>query len=295
MLQRILIYLGLITMVFIADNENLFAQPYVDISNFNTQVFQSSYKDSIKAKNKTTDYLLSVFFPKQFKNDNSFLLRLSAEKLHSEYRSDTTYSHNLYALSMPVGMQLVSKNKKWKSLFMVIPKISSDFKDNLRNDYQVGGTLLFTYVQSETLKLKAGLYYNKEYFGNYFVPLVGIDWKASSHLSLYGILPSNFRIEYRLGNKFFTGIGYKSFQRSYRLSAKLSNNFVRARETQIKLFTDYFVYKKILLFADVAHTIGYSIIQYRDKKTKSENNPIYSPFKNNFLFTVGLAYRLRLD
>jgi len=275
----------------------LHAQPFIDPLNFNTQLFHPTYKDSVHAENFTRDYTLNVFLPKEFANGNVFLLRLGAEKLHSEYKGDTRISSDLYAFSLPVGFQFLSANRKWKSLLMAMPKISSDLWDNLSKDIQYGGLGLITYVKSDSLKLKLGLFYNREFFGNFFVPLVGIDWKSRGRISVYGLLPNNLRIEYKWSDRFFTGIGFKSFQRSYRLGMDHNNDFVRVKENQAKLFADYFIFGKVLLFGDVSYTLGYKLIQYKyaDVKTMSMNNPVYMPMKDNVLFTVGVAYRIRKD
>ena len=104
---------------------------------------------------------------------------------------------------MPIGMKLVSKNKKWETVLLVIPKIASDFRDAIdANDYQYGGVFLEHFVPNEKLKIKAGIYYNREAFGNLFVPLVGVDWKVNDRINLYGILPTNFcKQQYFRNNK----------------------------------------------------------------------------------------------
>jgi len=272
-------------------------QPFIDVLNINTQLYNTTYKDSVSSENNTTTYNLNIFIPKSFENGNTFLFRLTGEQLISTL--DNTAS-NLYSFSMPIGFQFVSKSKKWKTLVFATPKISSDLKDNLNNDYQYGGTLLFTYVKNDSLlKLKFGVTYSRECWGNFFVPLVGIDWKASERISVYGILPANLRVEYKASEKLYLGVGVKNLKRSYRLSAGNNNDFVVVRETQAKFFIDYFVWKKILLFADASYVLQFDFVQYAESdlkiKTPIVTNPVYTPMNNNFLFTVGLAYRVRTD
>lgn len=275
-----------------------FGQPFVDPVSFTARYLQSTYKDSVRGSNQTTDYNLGLFMPKELKSGHTFLLRLNSEMIHSSYMSGSySYSSNLYSVSMPVGMQLLSGNKKWKTLLMAIPKVSTDFRDNLSKDLLLGGISMVTYVKSDRLKFKLGLYYSREFWGDFFVPLVGMDWKINDRLSMYGVMPSNYRIEYKWSDKLYTGLCFKSFQRSYRLWSQQNNDFVRVRDTQLKAFVDYFVYKKLLVFADVAYGFQYSLVQYasRSQRSYSRTNPVYSPFNNNVLFTLGIAYRIRLD
>ncbi|MFI5164334.1 MAG: DUF6268 family outer membrane beta-barrel protein [Bacteroidia bacterium] len=286
-----------LTLLFILSSYFCFSQPFFDPINFSSQFFSSAYKDSAHTKNQTNDYVLNAFFPKKLSERTTLLIRLTGENLHSEYKSTTTISSNLYAISMPLGAQFLTKNEKWKVLAMAIPKISSDFKDNLNNDLQLGGIALFSYVKSKTLQFKLGLYYNREFFGNFFVPLIGIDWKATERLSFYGVFTTNYYVEYKWGNKFFTGIFFKAYERSYRLSNYYNNDFVWVKEDLVKFFANYFIYKKIILFAEISRSIGYSLLEYKNSasKTRVNTNPVYTSFNDSFLFSVGIAYRIRMQ
>jgi hypothetical protein len=277
------------------------SQPFVDIVNFNLQTFSASYADSTQWKNKTDNYFLNLFLPKNFKNGNTLLVRLNSEHLSSNISSDSSYSSKLSSISLPIGMKFVSKNKKWETVLIVIPKIASDFKDAIdENDYQYGGIFLEHFVPNDKLKIKAGLYYNREAFGNLFVPLVGVDWKVNDRINLYGILPTNYKVEFNLvKNKLYTGVNLKFFTRSFRLSQAQNYDYVRYDESQVKVFLDYFVVPKVLLFAEVGYSIGRSPWQHKngtnDNKQPYYVNPIYTPIKNYPIISVGLAYRVRFD
>ncbi len=204
------------------------------------------------------------------------------------------YSQQLYALSLPIGLQLSSKNKKWKYTGVFIPKLSSDFNDNLSNDYQFGGIGLLTRVYRDDLQIKLGLYYNREFFGNFFMPLVGADWKINRRWQMYGTLPSNFRAEYKLSSLWACGVGFRSFQRSYRLCNSNQNDFVWIKENQLKLYLEGFLIKNLVFTMDVYRTINYSFPRndrYAVKKQK-EGTPALQACKDNFGFTLGFSYRL---
>ncbi len=279
----------------------MLAQPFADILNFNYQTFSSNYQDSTQWKNKTDDYFLNLFLPKNFKNGNTLLVRLNTEMLSSTISPDSSYSSTLSSVSLPLGMKLVSKSKKWETVVLVIPKIASDFKDAIdAYDYQYGGIFLEHFVPNDKVKIKAGLYYNREAFGNLFVPLVGVDWKVNDRINLYGILPTNYKVEFNLAkNKLYTGLNLKFFTRSFRLSKSSNYDYVRYDESQVKLFVDYFVVPKVLVFAEVGYSIGKSPWQHKygtnDKKEAYYGNPIYTPIKNYPIISVGVAYRVRFD
>jgi hypothetical protein len=288
----ILIFISLISL-------KSFSQPFADVLSANYQTFSSVYQDSAAGqKNKTDDYFVNFFLPKVFKNGNTLLVRLNGETMNSTISPDSSYSYRLSSVSLPLGFKLVSKNKKWETIVIGIPKIASDFRDKTDSyDWQFGGVFLEHFVPNDKLKIKLGLYYNREAFGNFFMPLVGVDWKINKRMNLYGVLPSNYRFEVNIiKDKLYAGLCYKAATRSFRLSQKNNYDYVRYDEQQIKLFIDYFVYKKILLFVDAGYSIGENPIQYSfGTNDQTYVNPVYTTLKNYPVFNFGIAYRVRLD
>jgi hypothetical protein len=277
---------------------SVIAQPYADIIGFNCQTFSSDYKSNTARKNKTDDYFLNFFVPKEFKNGNTLLVRVNSELMSSTLTPDSSYSSTLYSVSLPLGMQFVSKSKKWKTVLIVLPKIASDFKDALdAYDYQFGGIFLENYQHSETFKVKFGAYFNREAFGNFFMPIIGLDWKVNDRLYMYGNMPNFYRIEYALKrNKLYGGLGFRSLTRSFRLSKADNYDYVRYNEIQLKLFVDYFVAKKILVFAEVGYSLGQNPWQFTySTKDETFRNPIYTPLNPYPVFNAGFAYRVRFD
>jgi hypothetical protein len=272
------------------------AQPFADIGTFNYQTFSSPYTDVDSKKNKTDDYVLNFFVPKEFKNGNVLLIRLNSEYIYSSIIPSSGYA--IASVSLPVGFQVVTKNKKWKTVAIAVPKVASDFRDKIdKTDFQMGGIFLENYVYSDRLKIKAGLYYNREAFGNFFVPLVSIDWQATNRINFYGILPTNYKVEFNLKkNKLYTGLNFKSLTRSFRLSQNQNFDYVRYDEMQLKFFVDWFIYKKMLLFGEAGYSLGKNPLQYSyNTKERTIVNPIFTPVKNGFIFNIGIAYRLRFD
>lgn len=275
-----------------------FSQPYVDIANFNYQRFSSHYKNDASSKNATDAYVFNMLLPKQFKNGNSLLFRINSEIIQSTRTAETTISSNLSSISIAFGYQWVSTSQKWKSTLFVLPKVASDFEKSLsKNDWQYGALFLENYKVNGRLQIKAGLYYNHEAFGNFFVPLLGVDWKATERWNFYGILPTNYKIEYNiLKNKLYSGINYKAQTRSFHSTTTPTDEYVRYDEAVLKGFVDYFVFKNIVVNAEVGYSLGKNLLQYHSNSNDASNsNLIYTPLKRHPIFTIGLAYRIRKD
>lgn len=273
------------------------AQPNIDIISFNSQHFTSQYKDSTGDKIYTQDNFLSLFAPIKFGKGHVFMLRINGEQL-SVTRSDSVkLNYTLYSVGLPIGLQLQSKNEKWKYAAIFVAKYNSDFKDNLDYDLQFGGIALVTRVINPKLQVRLGLYCNGEFWRTAFVPLIGVDWKVNDKFRMYGTMPGYYRFEYKLAKKIYTGLGFRSAQRSFRLQAKYDDDFVRIRENQLKLFFEGFVVGKILLGVEAYYGLGYSLIRYDYFKTKTEKPGlnVFTKSKNGFGVVFNLAYRIRID
>jgi hypothetical protein len=280
--------------VFFLMGVQLKAQPFVDLISYNNQNFFSHYNDSANSPVYIRDNLLNLFVPFKFKNDNVLIIRVNSEKAVVIREGPTPWTENLFSLSLPVGFMYVSPGKKWKYTGIFIPKINSDFRDDLGNDFQYGGIALVTHVYRSNMQIKFGMYYNREFWGNFFLPLAGLDWQINDRWQMYGVMPSNFRVEYRVSKNWNTGVGWRSFQRSFRLSENFNNDFIWVKENQVKAYFEGFVYKNLLLTLDVYRSITYELSRndYSDVNLKKSGLSTFEPFQNNMGFTIGFAYRI---
>lgn len=282
----------------------VFSQPFVDILNTSFQSLNTTYKDSSKIRNSTSNYYLNITLPVKLDSQNILIVRFYGENLYSKARVDTSdLSFNVSSALLPIGLQHETKNRKWKYLGLIMPKISGHLREETTNkDFQLGGYGLATYNKSDKFKIKFGLFYNREFFGNFFVPLFGIDWRINDRLQMYGVLPTMYRIEYAISKqKFYAGFAFKSYTRSYHIdlhngTKDSSNVYVRNNEIQAKLFAEYYVARRFVLFGEFGRTINYSPkLYWSGTKERVAGFNLYSPIQDNFFFNVGFAYRIRFD
>ncbi|MBS1646744.1 MAG: hypothetical protein JST67_05340 [Bacteroidetes bacterium] len=275
------------------------SQPYVDLLNTSAQVVPTTYNDALKSKNLTTNYFVNLMAPIRLDSNNTIIIRFYGENLQSSI-SNSLYSksYSVYSAILPIGYQYQTKNKKWKLAGLAMPKLSSDFKDKLSGyDFQMGAYALLTFQKSKTLAFKLGGFYNAEYFDKYyFWPLFSVDWKVSNRWQMYGVLPQFYRIEYAaIKKKIYTGLAFKAYTRSYRLSSAYNHDYVKNYEAHIKLFVDFYLKNNFVLFAEAGHTLFYSPKEYNQNNILANNAGVFSPINSGFLFNAGLAYRIRFD
>lgn len=274
------------------------SQPYVDLTNLNYQTFSGKNKGNSALENNTEIYSLNLFLPKELKNGNTLLFRVSGESITSSISPKVNEVSRVSSVSIAFGYQWLSVDKNWKSVLIGIPKIASDFKQTTDNhDFQYGLFFLENYKWNNELQIKAGLYYNREAFGNFFVPLVGLDWKASDKWQFFGVLPTNYKIEYAIAkNKWYAGINFKALTRSFQLSQAQNNDYVRFDEVVLKSFVEHYFSKNMIVYTEIGKSFGKSPLQYNSNaKSLSFANENYNPIEDYYIFSLGFAYRIRTN
>ena len=270
-----------LSVLFIQMNTQ--AQYFIDIFSFNRQAY------NIPNGAQTSDLFVNAFIPKVLKSGNTFFVRAHYEKL--DLKNDSL-SASYSSVTLPVGMQVQLKNPKWKFTGLIIPKIAgADLGAAFSNVFQFGAYSLFTVTESEKFRYKFGLYYNREFFGNFFVPLVGIDWKVSDRLTIYGTLPNSMKFSYAVApSRVITGIAFRSLTRSFR--GEDVNTFVRYNELQLKTFVDFYITPKNVVFVEGGYFLGKTPLLYNnaDKKNHLQSN-LLKEGKAFPLLNAGWAFR----
>lgn len=272
-----------ITSVLFALQFDCKAQYFVDIFSFNRQAY------NIPSGAQTSDLFVNAFIPKVLENGNTFFVRAHYEKLDLKNDSlSATYS----SITMPLGMQVQLKNPKMKFTGLIIPKIAgADLGASFSDVFQIGAYSLFTVTESEKFRYKFGLYYNREFFGNFFIPLVGIDWKVSDRFTIYGTLPNSMKFSYAVApSRVNAGLAFRSLTRSFR--GEDVNTFVRYNELQFKTFFDFYITKKNVVFVEGGYFLGKTPLLYN-------NSDVKTPLPSNLLkegkafpvFNAGWALR----
>jgi hypothetical protein len=270
-MKRSILLITIATIVCFESN----AQYFVDIFSFNRQSF------NVPNGAQTNDLFVNAFIPKVLKSGNTFFVRAHYEKL--DLKKDSL-SASYSSVTLPVGMQVQLKNPKWKFTGLIIPKIAgADMGAAFSDVFQIGAYSLFTVTESEKFRYKFGLYYNREFFGNFFVPLAGIDWKVTDRFSLFGTLPQSFKASYAIvPSRVNGGLAFRSMTRSFR--GEDNNTFVRYNELQFKTFFDFYLTPKNVVYIEGGFFLGKTPLLYNNADTK---NPI-----NSNLLKEGIAFPL---
>lgn len=248
----------IILILFIGLNESAFSQPYIDL--FSTQYVSSpdaGVHSANKNPDKTTYYNIAFNLPFELSNKKTIYLILSPTyeswsinigtpltQLNQTYT--VTNKYTFPSFSLPAGI-LFQVNKKWKLMCTIISKYNISL--NGFEDRQLGGYMLNTIERNKNLNLKWGFYYNKEFFGDFFVPLVGIDWKINNRNKIFGVLPSRLIYEHQLSETVYAGGLFETITTSYPGAPETPSNqttavhWYRIDDNKVSLYIDYYPVK----------------------------------------------------
>ena len=271
--------------------QQLCAQPYVDLAAVKYQyspdagIFRRNYHP-----NHFTYGAVGLNIPIVFKDSSVLLLAPSAEQwqIRSEALPDIPPVFKGLALPLTFVKPL---NTIWTATVVFVPRWNGAATFHFNNNMQAGGAVLLTYKKRADLKYKFGLYYNREFFGNFFIPLIGIDWKINNRLQLFGVLPGNVVLERKVSRHFYYGATFRAITTSYRYGDL--KNFLRIDDNQLQAFADWYLTKTIVLNAEAGHSV---LRRFRTGITNGDPKyEVDDKFNDNVLLRVALLYRMRFQ
>lgn len=266
------------------------AQPFFDVlSVSNTYSFPVKSAEKNKKEIRSSYTCADLSIPIKLKED-VLVFSPGYENYFLSFQ-DSTPSASVQGFRLPVAFVHKWKKSLWKTTFLVIGRSNAYVKENWKDDsYQLGGAAIMAYEKKKNLTYKFGLYYNSEFFGPFFVPLLGIDYRPSDRVKIYGILPGSMNVEYKFSSILRGGALFRSITGSYRGEP---HQFLKNSDNQLRLFLDFYLTKNHVISLEAGHTI-----MRRIKPGQRINGyTTYPEFKttDGTLFRIAYAFRIRLD
>jgi len=275
---------------------NLQAQPYFDIANIQ---YQYSPDEALYGHDKNHlavgTFTAGANVPlKVNKKKDIFLINPSFEWWSLDFKEPVADDRDLCGAVLSLSYTKQWKNEKWKTLFMVINRLSGDFSEISANQWQPGGVLLVTYEKSQKLRLKLGVYYSAEFFGAFVLPLAGIDWRISDRLTLHGVVPRSMFLEYKITSKIYAGIDTKTIANTYRFQSLDPDDYIKISEYYFRVFADFYLAKQVVLNVEAGHSL---LREYHERSEFRRMANLDSDLMVNdgLLVKAGIYYRFRLD
>jgi len=286
-MKKLILIPGLLIHVIVS------AQAYLDIVKFNYTHSPSQGLNEKKSPLHSNFFTADVTLPIELKKDGDAFI------VNPFFTNNTgqVSSMDFHVISKALMVGFLKKDlfPNWNLLSSFIARRNREVDIESNDDWQYGGVILTTWKKNEDLSFKFGLYYNREFFGNFFMPLVGLDWKIDAKNNLFGVLPGYMIFEHKVVPGFYYGFTFRALTNSYReqIIDPLDGgyNYLRIDDNPLGIYADTYLSKKIVLSTEA----GYTILRRYRYGYKTEYAHIKTDYRNdNFYFKASLAYRIRL-
>lgn len=263
------------------------AQPYLDLA-------QVSYQNSPGGQPKEFQHLRAqVNVPVVFKDSSVFLLNPIWEE---RWLKTTEFSNRQNYQGLILWFTYSKRlGKKWEAMMGFVPRFNGEPEVQFKDGFQAGGALLLTYKKRPGLSFKFGGYYNNEFFGHFFWPLLGIDWKINNKQRFFATLPAFATYEYRASKKISWGGNFRTFTNSYReyIYPNIDTHiaYTRFDDNQVGAYLDFYPMPKLVLNAEA----GYSIMRRIESAASKNSKPFIISEHDGLYFRLAVQYRLRFD
>ena len=274
------------------------AQPYVDVLNVRT--IQSPDQGFVRRnnhKNSFEYFNASLILPIRFKKTGGALIispyvenwQVNLPDIN-KLASLQTERERFFPTGIGLPITLLTPIKQSKFLLNTTMILRNNAeKLSLPGSFQAGGFVVMNYKINPKLTVKAGLYYNREAFGNFFMPIAGLEYKIDSSFQIWGALPGSLFLEKRLKKRWYAGLTFKAVNNSYQL---FNQRYIQFNDNQLSLFSDFYFTKNLVLNLEAGHSLFRRI---RLGKTGSIKQYVYEEkINDNLLFRASAVYRIRL-
>ena len=272
---------------------NLLAQPYLDVAavRYQGSPDAGAFRRGFQPNNyQYANAALNL--PIVLKDSSVLLFNPAIESWKIGSSVLPQLPEQFYGMALPVAF-VKPFNNKWTGTFLAVARWNGAEHFGFDHPFQLGGAVIMALKKSETLTYKFGVYYNREAFGNFFMPLLGIDWRPSPSVRLFGVLPGNLVLEKNVSRTFYYGLSFRATTTSYRYTSPQGRSFIRIEDNTLQAFADLYLTKNIVLNAEAGHS---AFRRFRlGHEGASEKYFTDDKFRDNLLFRLGLLYRVRFD
>ena len=197
-------------------------------------------------------------------------------------------------------------SSRWSGTYLLLPKVSSDFRKVTKRDFQVGGIAILKYDKTDNLKYKVGLYANSELFGAWAVPIAGLYYISSSKRFEANLtLPLMADMNYRLYPAVDVGMNFSGQVRTYHLDdigTPSGSGYLARASNELYGYLKFNIGKGAVVQAKVGHSLGRSYRVYDEGARVSFGLPLVyindkreqvnTDFKDGLVYQLALIYRL---
>ena len=295
-MKRTLILLALVS-------GHVYGQQYVDLARvYYSTSAKNNFEDS-DSSTRVKEFGVDLTAPVVLNDRRVLLTGLFYEQTQTKlFASDPEQRMNV--MGVRVGAVL-THSEKWSGTYLIIPKISSDFEDIGSDDFQIGAIALLKYAKHSRLSYKIGAYYNSEFFGPMFVPLLGLYYQSANKKFESNLtLPFQLDASYQLQKRLHVGMNFNGQVRSFRLSEIQETGkegYVVKSSNELFTYLRFNLTEGLFLQVKGGYALGrhYRVFEKDDKiawgsiliRVGDDRTQLNTDFSDGFVYQAMLVYR----
>lgn len=226
---------------------------------------------------------ISMNLPLELKNKRTIFLAMPSFEQWQLHKPIAPVRQESYqGLALPFGIMQQTADQRWRFTALVL------YKDHdlsrFGNKRQWGTVLLVSRQERPSFSYRLGIYYNKEYFGNFFMPLVGLDWRINDRAALFGTLPGSLNFEHRIGSKWYAGGMFRAITTSFMATPF---HHYRIDDNRLGAYIDYAFAGPLTITVELGHTAG------RRVRLTEKNRLVTADYGDRPYLRLQFAYRIR--
>ena len=263
--------------------------------------FPQSYDSIYSSKAKEQGFMAALVAPIKMNEKYIWYSSLNYFYFHvsndDEAPAEIVNPIDIHGIILRTGIYQKFSRDRAIQLFLV-PRLMTDFHNINSNHFQLGALFLYEKKFRKDLKMGFGAMYNQEFFGPYLVPLVNIDWKISERWSIVGLFPVYGKVNYKVSDKFTTGLSHFGLLTTYRMGdAAYEGDYIERQSIDESLFARYRLFENIYLEGRLGYALGRSYAQYEEDQKVDFSLPLISfgddRVQKNVSFHDGVIVSLR--
>lgn len=305
-MARILMFFS----VFLLGSE-VWAQESIDLFTLSGRIgFPSDFVDDPSEKASESGVLANLKIPVVLNKKSIWYSDLaytySGVRFSTELPVGEMQPIGLHGLVLQTG--LVQRLSDANTLqILVVPRYMSDMCNPGSESWQFGAVGLYEHRFGENLKMRFGALYNTEIAGPLVVPLVGIEWKISEKWSLTGLFPIYGKLNYKIDERFTTGLSHFGLFTSYDLTNPVySDTYMERSSIDLSGFLQMNLVGNIFIEARFGYALSRKYEQYPNgskvgfrlsiiKFGDDRGEPINQQFQDGFFANLRVVYRLPIE
>lgn len=166
----------------------------------------------------------------------------------------------LHNLGYNVGAKL-----SFDSLYitaLLVNKIAGNATAFKLSSYRPGGIVMLEKQANKKFLWRLGLFYQREYYGDFYVPFVGFKY-VHKQWKLDAAIPISARIAYQHTNNLQVGFRFNAFNRSYLLEYQgFAAEYMHKRTNEVNLYFRYSLTNNLVLCGRAGASIARSYRPY---------------------------------